>query len=203
MLKLSRIAPIALGLALLTTGATAETPATVPAIGVRAGIGTDVSLGLAYGLGVNYRIPVPSNALEIGIMLFGGSYNEETDNGFNRYEENTDLFVFALMANYLLNYVPGQDRPYFITGFGLGSVNMTWEERSTTDPSLGTPLPGGGSFQEDDGSGGGTIFNFGIGYTFSSGLDLRAETPIIISFAAPGEASAVVPALTVTAGYRF
>lgn len=174
-----------------------------PKIGVRAGVGTDIGLGLAYGVGVNYAIGLPRNALELGVLFFGGSFEETTDEGAHSYEEKTDLLVFALMANYLIGYTPGQAGLYFVTGIGLASINVEWEERSPTDGSLGTPLPGGGSMQSEDGTAGGTVLNLGIGTNLSGRVDLRVELPVIVTFAPPGGASSVVPTLIATLGYRF
>jgi hypothetical protein len=181
----------------------AEAETQDPRVGLRAGLGTDVNLGLAFGVGGNYLVPLQKNSVELGVVMFGGSFDETSDNGFNVYEEETSIFVFGLMANYMFNYTPYQSGTFFIAGFGLASVSMDWEERSTTDESLGTPLPGGGSMQSEDGSGGGTVFNLGIGQSFQNGMDLRAELPVIVSFSAPGEASAVVPTFIFTLGYRF
>ena len=36
-------------------------------IGLRAGIGTDISGGIAYGFGGNYLIPLSTNSVEVGI----------------------------------------------------------------------------------------------------------------------------------------
>jgi len=176
---------------------------TTPKIGIRGGIGTDINLDLAYGLGGNFLIDLPKNSLELGVLFFGGSFEEKTDEGIHTYEEKTDLIVFGLVANYLIGYTPRQPGFFFVTGIGLASVNVEWEERSTTDVSLGTPLPGGGSMQSEDGTAGGTIFNLGIGRSFSGGLDIRAELPIIVLFSPPGEASSVLPTLIATLGYRF
>jgi len=137
------------------------------------------------------------------VLFFGGSFEEKTDEGIHTYEEKTDLIVFGLVANYLIGYTARQPGLFFVTGIGLASINVEWEERSATDESLGTPLPGGGSMQSEDGTAGGTVFNLGIGGSFSSGLDIRAELPIIVIFAPPGEASSVVPTLIATLGYRF
>jgi len=171
--------------------------------GARAGIGTDINGGIAYGGGINYAIPVQKNHFELGIVLFGGSFDETSDNGFNTYDETTDVFVFGLLANYLIGYDPEASGPFFIAGLGLGSISVEWEERSATDVSLGTPLPGGGSMQAEEGSAGGSIFNFGVGTTFKGGFDIRAEVPIIVSFSAPGESASVIPTIIATAGYRF
>lgn len=176
---------------------------TTPKIGIRGGIGTDINLGLAYGLGGNFVIGFPENSLELGVLFFGGSFEEKTDEGIHTYEEKTDLIVFGLVANYLLGYTLRQPGLFLVTGIGLASINVEWEERSATDVSLGTPLPGGGSMQSEDGTAGGTVFNLGIGRSFSSGLDIRAELPVIVTFAPPGGASSVVPTLIATLGYRF
>ena len=147
-------------------------------------------------------ISFPQNSLELGVQAFGGSFNEETDEGIHTYEETTDLLAITLMANYIFGYTPSQSGLFFITGIGLASINIEWEERSSTDVSLGQLLPGGGSMQSEDGSAGGTVFNFGIGGSFSNGLDVRAELPIIVPFEGPGETTAI-PVLIATLGYRF
>ena len=171
--------------------------------GIRGGIGTDISGGIAYGGSVNYQLPQGTNALEIGIMGFGGSFEEETEEEINTYVETTDLLVFALMANYLLNYSPDRSGVYVLAGVGVGAVIVEWEERSDTDTSLGTPLPNGGSKQSDDGSAGGSIVSVGVGMSAGNGFDLRVEVPVIITFSAPGEAASVIPTFTLTAGLRF
>ena len=171
--------------------------------GIRGGAGTDVSGGVAWGFGGTYLFPAQSNQVEFGIEFFGGSFEEETDEGNNTYVENTDIFVFALNANLLVGYEREELKPFFIAGVGLGSITVEWEESSATDSSLGTPLPGGGSMQSDDGSAGGTILNLGVGQSFGNGFELRLEFPVIVTFSPPGGASSVVPAATLMGGLRF
>jgi len=174
-----------------------------PKIGIRAGVGTDVAGGLAFGAGANYLVSLPQNSIELGVILFGGSFDESTDIGIHTYNETTDMFAFGLFANYLFGYTPNQPSTFFIAGLGLASVSINWEERSATDGTLGTQLPGGGSMQTDDGTTGGSIVNLGIGHTFAGGVDIRAELPVIFVYSVPGEASTVAPTLIVTAGLRF
>ncbi|MBU0982401.1 MAG: hypothetical protein KKA42_00910 [candidate division Zixibacteria bacterium] len=188
---------------ILVLGTTPVFAQTSPKIGVRAGVGTDVNLGLAYGVGGNYLITRPNNSVELGIVLFGGSFEESTDESIHTYDETTDVFVFGIMANYLIGYQPDQSGTFFVAGFGFASMSVEWEERSATDGSLGTPLPGGGSMQSADGSSAGTLFNLGVGQSFTGGFDLRLEVPVIVSFSAPGESSSVIPTVIATAGYRF
>ncbi len=166
--------------------------------GIRAGIGTDISLGIAYGAGFNYRL---QENMELGLVLFGGKFSETSNNGVNDYEETTNIFAIAAQANWLFNHRPDETKPFFIAGTGLAFISYEWEERSATDTSLGTPLPGGGSMQSEEGGTGGVIFNVGAGMTFASPFDLRFEVPIMVPFGI--ENVSVVPLFMLTAGYRF
>lgn len=177
--------------------------ASAPRVGLRAGVGTDITGGIAYGAGANYLMDLSKNNVELGIVFFAGSFEESSDEAMHTYDETTDIVVFGALANYLIGYAPNQANTYFIAGFGLASVSIEWEERSSTDNSLGTPLDGGGSKQSVDASTGGTVFNLGFGKSFGNGFDIRAEAPVIVSFSAPGEASSVIPTFMVTAGIRF
>lgn len=199
----TRILIVLLVLAMLAAADSYAQPAYKGGFGIRGGVGADLNFDPAFGAGGSYLVPVQQNYLELGAVLFGGSYNETSDNGFNEYEENTDVFVFGAMANFLFGYEPYKSKTYFVAGMGLASISMSWEERSATDISLGTPLPGGGSMQSEDGGGGGTVFNLGVGHSFASGVDIRGELPVIVAFSAPGEATSVIPILMVTLGYRF
>lgn len=187
--------------ALLAAGTAAAQ--TQPTIGVRAGIGTDINGGIAFGGGINFLMVAGKNHVELGVVGFGGSFEETSDNGYNEYVETTDILVIGALANLLLNYSPDAAQAFFVVGFGLASVSMDWKETSLTDSSLGTRFGANGSMQEEDGSGGGTVFNIGGGRTFGQGLDIRIEVPTIVAFAAPGEAAAVIPTFLLTAGKRF
>jgi hypothetical protein len=182
---------------LLLSTSVAYSQSQVGSFGVRAGIGTDISLGIAYGGNFNYRM---MENFELGLNLFGGKFSETSDNGFNIYEETTSVFVLGAMGTWLYKYRPEEKKPYFLTSAGLGFVSYDWEERSDTDSSLGTLLPGGGSMQSESGSTGGLLLGLGIGYTFGSPFDLRFDVPILVPFA---EAVGVVPLFMLTAGYRF
>jgi hypothetical protein len=171
-------------------------------LGLRVGAGTDITGGIAYGLGINYLTEFDSQPVELGIVLYSGNFEEETEE-FHTYKETTDVFVFGALANFLFRYNPQKPGVYYVAGIGIGAISVDWEEKSATDTSLGTPLANGGSKQSADGSAAGSILNFGIGTTFSGGFDLRLEIPIIISFDSPGESSSVVPTLTLSAGLRL
>ena len=135
--------------------------------------------------------------------MYAGHSEEESEEGGNIYEEATDVMVIGALVNYLFLYSMDEPGPYFVAGIGFGAVSMEWEEKSATDNSLGTLLPGGGSMQSVDGSSGGTIINFGIGHRFNKQLDFRAQLPTFFVFSAPGDATSVVPTFTITVGYRF
>lgn len=168
--------------------------------GIRAGIGTDINLGIAYGGGINYLINL--NTIELGIVVFGGHF-EETTVDFNTYNEKTDILVFGVLSNYLFGYRHKKSGPFGVVGLGFAAISVEWEESSPNDVSLGTPLPGGGSKQSEDATAAGSVINLGFGMAFNGGFDLRAEVPVIFIFGAPGEAAAIIPTFLITAGYRF
>jgi hypothetical protein len=171
--------------------------------GIRAGIGTDISGGIAYGGGINYLMSQDDRgAWELGLVAYGGSFEETTTEYFT-YVETTDVFAIGVVVNRLLKYTPGERGVFVALGLGAGAISVSWEETSDGDITLGTPLPGGGSSQSADGTSGGMIVNLGVGYSFSGPLDLRLEAPIIYNFDAPGNSSSVIPTLTLTAGLRF
>ena len=165
--------------------------------GIRAGIGTDISLGIAYGGNLNYCL---MEDFELGLNLFGGKFSETSDNGIHNYDETTSVFVLGAMGTWLFNHHPQETKPYFLTSAGLGFISYDWEERSDTDSSLGTPLPGGGSMQSESGNTGGLLLGLGFGMTFAGPFDLRFDVPILLTFS---ETVGVVPLFMFTAGYRF
>ena len=170
--------------------------------GLRGGIGTDISGGIAYGAAINYLFPTVNHPFEVGLSIYGGSF-EETSEEFHTYVETTDIFVIGVLGNYLIDYQPGRQGMFFVTGVGIGAISMEWEETSKTDESLGTPLPGGGSKQDAEGSGAGMLLNLGIGYQMQGNFDVRFEIPIFVVFDAPAGASSFIPTFTLTAGLRF
>ncbi len=127
--------------------------------GIRAGIGTDISLGIAYGAGFNYRL---QENMELGLVLFGGKFSESTEEGIHIYDETTQIFAIGAQANWLFSHRPDETKPFFIAGTGLTFISSEYEQSSTTDTSLGASLPGGGSVQFEDGSTGGAIFTIAL-----------------------------------------
>ncbi len=178
----------------------------LPKIGVRGGLGTDINLGLAFGGGVNYMLEnVGDSPLELGVLLFYSHWSETSYEGIydNEYNESSDIIVFGMMANYLFGYKLDTPGMFLLAGFGLGMMSVDWEEWSPDDESLGELLPEGGSRQDASGTGAGSVFNLGGGMSFSNGADVRFEVPVILVFGEYGEASTVVPTLTITVGKRF
>ena len=75
--------------------------------------------------------------------------------------------------------------------------------KSDTDETLGTLRPGGGSSQSEEGTVGGVILNFGLGYRFNEQFDLRAQVPTFFISAGDQRDGAVVPTFMATAGISF
>ncbi len=196
----NRKSALMIAVALIVFLLTGTSYADTEGLGFRLGIGTDVTGGLAFGVGVNRLI---GGNMEVGAVFFSAHVEESSEEYGNTYDETTDVTVLAAMVNILHNYSPDDRGIYYITGVGIGMFSVEWEESSPTDTSLGTPLPGGGSMMSEDGTAGGTIFNLGVGMNLQDNLDIRAEAPMFLMFSAPGESSAFVPTFTLTMGYRF
>lgn len=167
-------------------------------VGVRGGLGTDVSLGIALGGSLNYLF---IQNLEVGLVVFGGTYKETSTSYGHTYNETTRLLVIGVLANYLHFYEPEKIGVYLVTGFGLASISGNWQESSKTDTSLGTAMPGGGSTHNIDFGVGGPVANLGLGINFGKGLDIRLEVPII--YGSISGTTMVIPTFIATLGYRF
>ena len=187
---------------LILTG-TANAQEKTGGVGIRFGIGTDIQGGIAYGGQLNYTLFQNLNAIELGLVVFGGKFEEESNNGYNDYFEETNVLVIGAIVNYLFRYDMSVGGPYIAVGFGVGAVSVEWEESSPTDESLGPPLPGGGSMQSEEGTVAGMIINLGLGYRFTELFDLRLQVPTIIVSAGDERDGAVIPTITVTAGLSF
>jgi len=171
--------------------------------GLRIGAGADISGGVAFGGQIDYTLPRGSNSFELGLAGFGGKFEEDLSNGTNDYHEETDILVVAAIANYLFRHDMEGGGPYFVAGIGVGGFSVEWREESPTDTSLGSPLSGGGSFQEEDGTAAGLILNFGIGHRFSEQFDLRLQVPTFFISGGDERDDQMVPTLTVTVGIGF
>lgn len=171
--------------------------------GARVGIGTDISGGVAYGGQASYTLMQRQNAFELSLLAFGGSFSEDSNNGFYDYHEKTNLLAIGVMANYLFRWSMESTGPYFVGGIGFGSVGVNWTETSPGDTSLGKSLPGGGSSTSEDGAVGGMILNVGIGHRFSRTFDLRLQAPTLFVGGGDTRDSQIVPMFTLTGGWTF
>lgn len=187
---------------------TAEAPAALSGqaapeltgIGLHGGLGTDVSLGLAYGAGVSYAILPGSGAtvFEIGPDLFISNSTYEGTSGNYRYTEKTALTVFGVRANSLFNYHPGKPGVFWIVGTGIAAVSVEWTYDETN-----IIYPDVTMHDSAEGTTASWIVNLGFGATFAGPFEIRLETPILFMFGAYGNAAAIAPAFTVVAGLRF
>jgi hypothetical protein len=171
-------------------------------IGIRGGIDTDTEGGLMGGGSLSYLVPTYPNPLEIGFLVLSGSIKEEIRDT-HTYLERTDILATSFYINYLFNYSYSPQGLYFIVGTGLAFVDVMWEISSETDETLGKPLPEGGSIRSDEGGRIGILFDFGLGYKFSSSVDTRLELPILYINNPPGDASSIATALMLSLGVRF
>jgi len=180
-----------------------EKPGLPGSFGIRAGIGTDVQLGLGIGIGASYAwFPKTTGmGLEIGADLFYHKSKEEDsdEDYYATYDEETELTIFAVRANGLFNYYPSEGRAFFIAGFGFLAASVYWEETQKPKDQPGTSRP----YDDAEGTSAGNIVNLGVGYAFKNGLEFRVETPLLYFYNTSGGASSFAPTITATIQYRF
>jgi len=169
-----------------------------PLFSLRAGIGTDINLGIAAGAGLGYLTEFSGlPPLEFGIDFYyyhGLDSSEElVGTSLNTYNDTTTLLVYAVIANFLHGYKPGTRGFYFITGIGAGAVSVDWIYQSPQDTSY-----------NDSGSytGGGLLVNPGIAYSFGGAFEIRLQAPILI-FDGPLDTVGFAPMLNLAASLRF
>ena len=178
------------------------------AVGIRASIGTDVNLGLGFGVGMSY-LWVPSYSGPC--FEFGGDFfyhhsevtEDEVRGVFTEHDvEETQLLLFTVRANGIFNYNPQRGSVFFIAGVGFVVASIEWEENETYTSSQ----PGvsqSPNYNSVEGTSAGNVVNLGIGYVFKGGIELRLETPMLFFYSVPGSAASFVPTATFSVGYRF
>lgn len=169
-----------------------------PELSARAGIGTDLNLGIAVGGGLGWILRFPGwPPVEAGIDLYYyhgvDSSQEMVGPSLNTYNDTTTLMVYAVSANLLHSYAPGQRGLYYITGLGLGAVSVDWIHQSPQDTSYN---------DSGDYTGGGLLINLGLAYAFGSGFELRLLAPILV-FRGPLDTLGFSPMLNLAASLRF
>lgn len=164
-------------------------------IGVHAGIGTDITFGIAAGGGISYLITKINDIdLEGSVDFF---YSHSVDNyteGIYDYEyiETTDTAILAVLANALFYYNPYAMNLYFLTGLGVAGVGVDWEICSDDDETAN---------DSRDYQTGGMLINLGVGLTLGGGFDIRLQTPVFIVFAQ--DETRFAPLFVIVAGVRF
>jgi hypothetical protein len=81
-------------------------------------------------------------------------------------------------------------------------MHVDWTHDSPTDATLGTPLPGGGSTEEEDRIMLGTVLNLGVGQRLHDRFDIRAQlSTLIIPPTEDREDLKLAPLLMLTTGF--
>jgi hypothetical protein len=172
------------------------------ALGIRAAVGTDVNLGLGFGLGASYSWFPKSHAirLELGADIFYHHSKEEDsdEDYYATYDEETELTIIAIRANGLFNYYPGEGRAFFIAGVGFVAASVYWEETQTPF-NTGVSRP----YDDSEGTTTGNIINFGAGYAFTNGLEFRVEAPLLFFYSQYGNSTKFAPTVTATLQFLF
>lgn len=185
---------------------------------IRAGLGRNDGHG-GLGVGLLEVNTFLNKNLEVGASILWAKDKvtyldvSEYDSDLHTYDLNADLFGVTTYLNIYCSiklrlwcgneYESGQNGFYILAGPGLGLFSYNGEKKSASDNKLGTPLPGGGSKVKNDDSALGMSLNFGLGYSFGSNFDIRAETTVYLFLGTMTYDRLGMLTYTVTVGYRF
>ena len=169
-----------------------------PSFSARAGLGTDINLGVAVGGGFGWLKDFPGlPPVDFGIDFYyyhGTERTEEMVSTFLRhYEDTTTLTVFAVSADLLHDYEAGRKGFYYLTGLGAAAVSVEWVGYSADNPSYN---------DSRDYASAGLLVKLGLAYAFGSGLELRLVAPILV-FEGPQDSLGFAPMLNLAAALRF
>ncbi len=174
--------------------------------GVRAGAGWDGAGETVYAGQLEIVEFGRWSSVEVGISAFEGGkiedYAQLVDLDSHDYHEETHARGIALTATLLLAHSPKDSRgPYALLGLGLGPIDVDWRADSATDPELGSPLAGGGSFSRESGVMVGSMGSAGIGMRIHRNVDLRAQAlALVVPSTDTREDMKMVATFTLTAG---
>jgi len=144
------------------------------------GIGTDINLGIALGIGLNLDMKFGDSEIQAGPIFYYNRWTWEGVDGSasNYYEEQANTMVIGGLINSTL---PSNDPTLSILyGYGVAFVRYNYQQTSPDDSSIG-PLINGEYVQDDTYTGVGVVTNFGINKRFSDTLELQFEMPVIIT----------------------
>jgi hypothetical protein len=145
-------------------------------------------------------------SIEVGLSALEGGRTEsyQGQRGFlaHEYQETMQIRGLALTAGLLLAHAPKNSRgPYVLLGLGLGPIDVDWRADSPTDPDLGSPAAGGGSFTTEAGILVGSVGTAGLGMRLHRNVDVRAQgLSLIVPSTNTREDMKIVATLTFTAG---
>jgi len=188
-------------------GSTALFAQSLSALGVRAGAGVDREGKLVYDGRIGLADLSGSTAVEVALRGFGEASSTKTYESARisrRWENREEMRVWSvgLMADILLRHGRETRGPYFMLGLGLGPVWYDWR-RESEDPSVGDPVPEGGSVLTQDGVILGSMLSAGLGQRLHRRVDLRVQgTVAFVPSTDLREELTFVPFLTLTTGVR-
>lgn len=187
--------------AVILAGTVGIAAAEVGPMGIKLGVGSDFK-GIAGGGGFTYLMTAPGSSVgfEMGADLF---IHSSTDTGTSSdhfdWTEKTNLTVGLAKFNGVFGYVPGKAGAYAVAGSGFVVASVDWSETGKGTAGYTYLSPYSKKFS---GVGFGTVLNLGFGYAFDSGIELRAEAPMMVFFGDYGTA-AFSPAVTGNVIFRF
>jgi hypothetical protein len=146
------------------------------------------------------------SSVQVGLSALDGgrtaSYQGQRGLVTHDYREAMQVRGLALTAALLLAHAPKDSRgPYLLLGLGLGPIDVDWRTDSPTDPTLGSPSAGGGSFVTEARLIPGAMGAAGLGMRLHRNVDVRAQaTSLLVPSTDLREDMKIVGTLTFTLG---
>jgi hypothetical protein len=177
-------------------------------VGLRGWGGVDLEGSTVYGGQIEVTDLGASHSVElavagIGATRLGEEYGVRHGEVSFPYREDTRVRSVAVTANLLIRHGSGVRGPYLVLGLGLGPQWVDWR-LETEYNRLGTPLPGGGSFLEEERMVLGTLLSAGVGLRIHRHLDVRGQVlTMLVPSTKLREDLKLMPVFVLTTGVAF
>jgi hypothetical protein len=199
------LALLGLALALSLASPSPLTAQRATTIGLRGGAGLDESRMWSFHGQLELTELGGSSSVQVALGAFATAratddYRVPVLALVHEYREESRVWGVALLANYLARHA--SRGPYLVGGLGVGYLWVDWR-LETTDARVGSPLPEGGSYLEEEGPTLSTLLNLGVGQRLHGHLDVRAQLLTTVVPSTEERDLMLLPVLSFTTGIAF
>jgi hypothetical protein len=180
------------------------------ALGIRGGVGVDRAGRTVYTGQLEVTEVGGSSSAQVALAGFDARWIDDRQVFDSRrlrsydYHEEVRVRGGGVVASILPWHRRDEGGPYVALGLGVGPMIVDWRLESATDTRFATPLPGGGTFVEEEKVQLGSMLSVGLGLRVHRHVDFRAQTlALVVPSSDVREELKVVPTFTLTTGLSF